>query len=143
MYEGFPYSAGASKLGGLVESMVKQIKKILMSSVRNNILNYDDFEFLIYETKMLVNKRPIALKNSITSSSFNEDTISPLTPELIVKGYGVPCINIIPQLSQDSGADWLSADENLDSYNKIFYTAMIGFLMTMLSILYPTSAVSR
>ena len=65
-----PYPANASKLGGFIESMVKQVKRIVSSSIRNNVLSEWDFNFLISEAKMLINKRPIALKKCSLSAEF-------------------------------------------------------------------------
>ena len=115
-----PYPAGASKLGGLVESMVKQIKRIVTSTIRNNILLEDDFTFLISEAKMLINKRPIAYKNILCKDDFNEDLLNPLTPEIIIKGYDVACVNIIPQLNCDD--DWYQGDLLLDNEQKLIKT---------------------
>lgn len=110
-----PYPAGASKLGGLVESLVKEVKRILTSSIRNNVLDLDDFEFLVSETKMLVNKRPILIKDSNTDVSETKNPV--FTPELVVKGYDVPSIAIIPQLnSHFDDSDF--SDELLDSNQK-------------------------
>ena len=94
-----------------MESMVKQVKRVLTSSAQNNILSYDDFEFFVMEAQMLVNKLPIEYKNILYKDNMNEDIVSPLTPEIVIKGYEVPCINILPQLRQDD--DWETGDELL------------------------------
>ena len=56
------YSKGCNKLGSLVESRVKIVKKLIYASVRNFILQSKDFEFLIAQVKHLANRRPIAFK---------------------------------------------------------------------------------
>ena len=88
-----PYPAGASQLGGLVESMIKQVKNIITKTIRKNILEDQDFELLVKKTIMLVNKRPIAFKNSLTAIDADVDAI---TPEMILKGREVTCVNILP-----------------------------------------------
>ena len=117
-----PYPANSPKLGGVVESMVKQVKRIITSSIRNNILDYFDFEYLVQETKMLINKRPIAFKSLLNKMDVN-DIPSPLTPEMIVKGHDVPCISIIPQLNTSENDDcWDYNDELLSNNQDLIIT---------------------
>lgn len=120
-----PYPANGSKLGGLVESLVKQVKNLISSSIRNNILTYFDYEFLIAEATMLINKRPIAFKTALTKWNKDDCVIAPLTPEMILHGYEIPSINIIPQLSNETIDEndnaWEQTDEVLDKNSqKIF-----------------------
>ena len=91
-----PYPAGASFLGGTVESLVKQVKNLFYSSVSRKILIYEEFEFIVNEIKMLINKRPLGFKQP--SYQPPDDNIGVLTPELLLKGYDVPSLSIIPQL---------------------------------------------
>ncbi|XP_066983793.1 uncharacterized protein [Macrobrachium rosenbergii] len=115
-----PYPAYSPKLGGLVESMVKQVKRIITSSIRNNILDYFDFEYLISESKMLINKRPIAFKSALTKLETNHCVPVPLTPEMVIKGYDVPCVSIIPQLnSTEFEESWDYTDEILGDNQKL------------------------
>ena len=95
-----PYPADSSQLGGFIESLVKQVKRLINCSVGKNIMKRDDFEFVISESKMLINKRPIAFKNGLFDN--NTDILNPLTPEMIVKGRDVACINIVPQVTSDN-----------------------------------------
>ena len=88
-----PYPAGASQLGGLVESMIKQVKNIITKSVGRRILEDQDFELLVKKTIMLVKKRPIAFKNSLTTI---DAEVNAITPEMILKGREVTCVNILP-----------------------------------------------
>ena len=106
------YPSGASWLGGLVESMVKQSKKLLYSSIHNRILDYVDFEHVIAETECLINKRPVAFKDSLRSS---DSDVCALTPELILKGYENTILNVIPQLQScpdlNSDKDWIADND--------------------------------
>ena len=97
-----PYPAGASELGGFIERLVKEVKKIIVSSVGSNILSRSDFEFLIHETKMLVNKRPLCFKSSLNKLDSDAAAIGAITPEMVVKGRDVPCLSILPQLDSDN-----------------------------------------
>ena len=115
-----PYPANASKLGGLVESLVKETKKLIRKSIQNNVLNYHDFDFLVQEAKMLINKRGIAFQNSLNDLNNDLAAIAPLTPELILRGYEVPCVNILPQLQNDFNLNqgdnaWEISDEILEN----------------------------
>lgn len=117
-----PYPAGASKLGGFIESLVKQVKKIMYTSVGRNILDYLDFEFLVREARMLINKRPIAFSNSLNKLD-PELSISVLTPEIIMNGREIPCFSILPQLHSESvDTDFILEDRQkviIDRYKKL------------------------
>ena len=89
------YPSGASWLGGLVESLVKQSKRLLNSSIQKRIMEFEDFEFAVSETKSLINKRPIAFKDSLRD--LNPDSFA-LTPEMVIKGYSTVVMNIMPEL---------------------------------------------
>lgn len=119
----YPYPANASQLGGLVESLVKQVKLILTSSIRNNILSYFDFEYIVKEAIMLINKRPIAFNSALNKSCVDDSVIFPLTPELMVKGYEIPSINILPQIqsTNDNGdATWQLCNDFATNSNAQF-----------------------
>jgi len=93
-----PYPSGASHLGGVVESLVKQVKNMIFCSISRNVLPVDHFRLLIAECKMMINKRPIAMKSSVRDSDCEFDVI---TPEMVVRGYDVPSLAIIPQLDSE------------------------------------------
>jgi hypothetical protein len=95
-----PYPANASYLGGIVESLVKQVKNAIYSSISKNILSYDHFHFLVQECKMLINKRPIAYQSALIDRKIDCDRFA-LTPEMIIKGYEIPSISIIPALHSE------------------------------------------
>ena len=92
-----PYPSNASYLGGLVESLVKQVKNMLFVSIGKKVLTYGKFCLFVQECKMLINKRPIAFKNTLSDGSIDTD-ISCITPEKLLNGYDVPCIAVIPPL---------------------------------------------
>ena len=92
-----PYPSGASYLGGVVESLVKQVKNLMYVSMGKRLLTYSKFCLFVNECIMLVNKRPIAFKNSL-SNNMTDQSVSPITPELLLHGYEIPSISIIPHL---------------------------------------------
>jgi hypothetical protein len=98
------YYKGNSSLGSLVESCVKLVKRIIYGSIKNLILKYFDFEFVIKNTIHLANRRPIAFKESLRSNDPN-DLPDPITPELLLKGHELVSINIIPGLQSDPEPD--------------------------------------
>jgi len=95
-----PYPADASHLGGVVESLVKQVKYMVYGTIARNILPVDQFRFLVKECNMLINKRPVALKASVRDSDVNCDSFA-LTPEMVVRGYEVPSLSVIPHLNEE------------------------------------------
>ena len=95
-----PYPPNASFLGGIVESLVKQVKFMLYSSINKNLLKYKEFCFVVRECNHLVNKRPIACK-SLAVDSRSDTSLEVLTPEMLVKGYDVPSIAVVPHLCSE------------------------------------------
>ena len=104
------YYKGHSQLGSLVESCVKLTKKLLFGAMRNNILSIRDFEFIVQKTIHLVNRRPIAFKESLRDSS-GDDLPEIITPEMLVHCRELISINIIPQLQNQIDPD---PDYNVD-----------------------------
>ena len=98
------YVKGRNELGGIIESCVKLVKRLLFSSIGKNILSYDDFEHLVSLTNNLVNKRPISFKESLRDFS-GESCPEPITPEILTYGFELHSVNIIPQLQRDPYSD--------------------------------------
>lgn len=106
------YHKGGSELGSLVESCVKLTKKLVYGAIKTNILNVRDFEIIIFKTKSLLNKRPIAYKELLRNSDPNEIPVV-ITPELLIYGGVIPSINIT------SNYDLNDLDYCSDNKNKI------------------------
>ena len=107
---------GCSALGGMVESCVKITKRLIFGSIKNIILPLRDFEFILNQTIHIANKRPIAFKETLRDSNFNEvpDIIS---PESLIRGYHLFSINIIPQFHEIS--DDLSWDPDTQPCDRV------------------------
>ena len=114
------YAKGCSKLGSLVESCVKIVKKLIYGSIRSLILNSQDFEFLIAQVIHLINRRPIAFKEALRDCNANEQIPLPITPEMLVKGYELVSLNIVPELHPTSSddPDWNSLSKNITGHIK-------------------------
>ena len=125
------FPKGCKELGGLVETSVKAVKKLIYSSIGKNILCYDDFDFLVSQTIHLVNKRPIALKEVLRDDSCNVP--NPITPEMVIRGYELHSLNLIPDLqSIPKDSDWSQCDpvgNVIHSYSKLakVRTALIKY----------------
>ena len=105
------YPKGNSELGALVESCVKLTKRLMFGAIGNNVLQFRDFEFFVAQTVHLVNKRPIAFKNTLSDSS-SEEFLNIITPENLLKGHNLISINLIPSLQPDideNDPEWSSA----------------------------------
>ena len=70
------------------------------ASIQKRILEYEDFEFAVSETESLINKRPIAFKDSLRD--LDPESFA-LTPEMVIKGYSTVVMNIIPELQPNPG----------------------------------------
>lgn len=89
--------------------MVKQVKHIIVAGLGNRIVPLSEFQFIVAEAECLVNKRPIALKSLLSANDKDPDLPCAITPELLIRGYEVPSMNILPVESGDSldDMDWL------------------------------------
>ena len=113
------YAKGNSALGSLVESIVKQVKLLIQKSVKSNVLEFFDFQFLISEATNIINKRPIAFKEQLCSLSPDEVPTC-ITPEMLMRGTESPTLNIIPQLQADEHPQDPEYNETLGStYEKL------------------------
>ena len=106
------YAKGCNKLGGLVESMVKLVKRILFGAVGNLILDYFQFEFLVCQAVHLVNRRPVAFRESLRENSMDFVIPDPITPEILLHGYELASVNVIPHLQH---RDFQDPDWTTDS----------------------------
>ena len=79
-------------------------KQLIFKSIRNIILDYFDFDFIICQTINVLNKRPIAFKQSLRNLGETELPF-PITPESLIKGYEVCTLNLIPQAQNTSDED--------------------------------------
>ena len=97
------YYAGNSSLGGVVESMVKLAKRLIFGSIKNNVIDYFQFESLVVEINHLINKRPVAFENALRDTS--EIVPRTITPELLLHGYDLPTINCVPNFQPSDQSD--------------------------------------
>jgi hypothetical protein len=116
-----PYPANKSELGGAIESLVKQVKFLINHSCRKNTINDNDFDFLVQEVKMLINKWPIAYKNTLSSLGDGDHEFGCLTPEMVVRGYEIPSISILPQLNADGDPNFSLKDNAETAWEKVFH----------------------
>lgn len=99
------FDKGRKELGSIVESCVKLVKRLISKSIRKLVLPDQDFYFLVNQTLSLVNRRPITFTEGLRSGEVSFP--SPITPEMLLKGYELPSINLIPQLQTvDEDPSW-------------------------------------
>ena len=136
------YPKGNSRMGACVETMVKQVKLLIAKSLKNVILAYKDFSFLVGKVVSIVNKRPVAFKENLAALS-SDEVPSPITPEMLILGYDTPTVNLIPDLEFCEDSD-LSSNYDpksivnkyeklrkvrsrlIEEYHKDFLTNLIG-----------------
>ena len=93
----FPiFAKGNSSLGSVFETCIKQTKRLIQKSIRNLVIDYFNFEFLLCKIVDLLNKRPVAFKESLRSLPGDEVPVC-ISPEMLIKGYETCTLNIIPQ----------------------------------------------
>ncbi|XP_068243236.1 uncharacterized protein [Palaemon carinicauda] len=132
------YSKGASQLGSMVEVCVKMVKRLIFGAIKNNILSYSDFEFLVCNVIHLANRRPIAFKEVVRNDS--EDSLpEPITPEHLIRGYELSSLNLIPELQsipQDPDFDSRDIERSYqglckvkENLNNIYHNEFLGNLL--------------
>ena len=138
------YFKGNHALGSLVESCVKMTKRLIPGAIRNSVLSLREFELIIAQTICLVNKRPIAFKESIRDENTLVPEIPPpITPELLIKGYETLLFNVSPEPPENE-LTVLPIDKNLDNiramssalsnsrvrFNKLYHEEFLGNLLS-------------
>ena len=109
------FCKGNSALGGLVETCVKSCKRLLYKSIKNNVLDFFDFEFVVVKVVHLVNRRPIAFKAALRDTSVNDRVPDAITPECLVRGYNLLSLNVVPFLqSKPDDEDFVHDETHLD-----------------------------
>lgn len=79
----------------------------------------------MYQTIHLVNRRPIAFKESLRENSSMEDMSAPITPEILLKGHELTSLNLILELQRQEELDitWTPSNDLVkdikDNYNKL------------------------
>ena len=108
---------GHKQLGSLVECCVKLSKRLISGAIRNSVLPLREFEFFVAQTKHLVNRRPIAYRESLRDT-FSNELPEPITPELLLNGHNLKSANLIPSLQsvEESDPDF---SPNLDPLHKV------------------------
>ena len=106
---------GNSALGSMVESCVKLTKKLIYGSIRNNILYFRNFEFLMFQVIHLVNRRPIAFKEALREVDLNTSFPDLITPEILIHGYELVSVNVVPELQRAPN----TAEKVRNSYKKL------------------------
>ena len=90
------YFRGRKELGALVESCVKISIRVLYGAMGKNILPLTQFELLVAQAISVINKRPVAFRESSRSDDVTPEVPVPITPELLIKGYELPSLCITP-----------------------------------------------
>ena len=91
------YAKGNSSLGSLVESMVKQTKRLLIKSIGKQILDFQSMDLLVCKTAHVMNRRPLIFKEYLTDSE-QIDVPTTITPENLIFARELLSLNIIPYL---------------------------------------------
>ncbi len=94
-------------IGGIIESSVKLIKRLIQGSIRNNVLSYESFLGIIKMCICYANKRPLTNQSALRDQ--NIDTLfNIVTPEILKLGYET-CVLEVNTPIGDYG-DWSEDD---------------------------------
>ncbi len=97
------YPRGSLKKGipGFIESGVKQIKRLIQGSIKNNILDFEQFLNVVKKCVCLANKRPLTNHSALRDQSVNSE-FRILTPEILKFGYETNILEVnVPQADAD------------------------------------------
>ena len=116
---------------------MKLYKKLLYGCIRNNIINYSDFELVVAECTHIMNRRPIGFRDALRDTSTRDTIPNCVTPEMIVFGRELISVNILPM---DNETDWkppgspIALFQNLAKLRHSLYrTYEREFLSTLIS----------
>lgn len=114
------YFKGCSAMGAMVESCVKLCKRLIYGAMGKVVLDILDFESIIALAVNLVNKRPIAFREALRDDQKSDKDIpAPITPELLLKGYDVSSLHIIPSVTNEWKPEENSSDKIAVSFEKM------------------------
>ena len=119
------YAKGCKKLGGLVETCVKMVKRLIFGSIRKYIPSYSDFEYVIAEVNHIVNKRPVCFKEGLRDNDPNNEIPTAITPEMIINGRELVSLNVIPDLGKELD-DWSADIKTNDMYDNVIKITLIN-----------------
>ena len=99
-------------------------KRLIFGAIKNNVLTYFDFEFLVCNVVHLANRRPIAFKEAVRNDNLSFDNVpEPITPEHLTRGYELSSLNLIPELQpipfDDKDFDASSVGNIQKNYEKL------------------------
>ena len=115
------FSKGHSALGSLVETLVKQVKYLVNKTIGRRVLDYFDFNLLISQTVHLINRRPVAFKETLRDKDI--DVPDSITPEMLIHGYSMLSLNTIPHLQVDQSncdPDWILEHTGVNKINSVY-----------------------
>lgn len=119
----YQFFKGHKPLGSLVESCVKLAKKLIHGYIRNTVLSLIKFEFIIMQTVSLVNKRPVAFKQSVRTDITNDTEVpAPITPEMLLKGHNLLTMNIVTEREEscwEPGSDYDPVEHEKSKFYKL------------------------
>ena len=95
-WKNWQYPTGRHQLGGLIENIVLQARRLINAAIGRKKVDTLDFQLVIAQTVALLNKRPISFKDSLRSE---EDLELHITPEMLLHGRELPMVNFF--LNQD------------------------------------------
>lgn len=102
------YFKGNHELGSLVEICVKMSRRLISGSLGNKIPSHSEFSLIVAQANHLVNKRPIAFKETLRDSTTNmHDMPETITPENLLRGYDTHTLDVIPgDCPDESSEEW-------------------------------------
>ena len=118
-WKNWQYPTGRHQLGGLIENIVLQARRLINAAIGRKKTNVFDFQLVIAQTVALLNKRPISLKDSLRSE---EDLDLHITPEMLLYGRELPMVNFF--LTQDEEKDPTYKDQDVFADKKKLVTSM-------------------
>ncbi len=99
----YPRGSLSKGIPGFVESGVKLVRRLIQGSIKNNVLDFEQFCSVIRQVICYANKRPLNNFSALRDQSINSD-FRILTPEILKLGYETNVLEVnIPQNEPD---DW-------------------------------------
>ena len=102
--EQYPKGSLNRGIGGIIESGVALIRKLIQGAIRNNVLDFQQFSHVIKQCVCYANKRPLYRQEALRECN-PDDQFQVLTPEFLKFGYENAILEV-GDFSNDDSEVW-------------------------------------
>lgn len=133
-FEQYPRGSLNRGIGGIIESGVAMAKKMIQGSIRNNVLDFLDFQHIIKQSICYMNKKPLNDKSALREQNVDNE-FEVISPEYLKFGYETQVIECIFDEEQVDSYEEESMNKDLhkiiDIKQNLRHAYHQGYLLSM------------